>query len=823
LSRKRESLKRKRNLILANEYKSMLFVANNIKKINFSKYKHLEWARSLINENSYTVMKLENQDKTGLEDFIVKLKSGPLVPNEQPYYIVANISMIEKIIREEHDASAHHGINITHQRIEKKYLMVTREMVTSYIKRCRECVNHKESKDVPERPLNPITSKGMMHHIVIDLIDYSNNPAGEFKYIIHAVDHFTSFHYVDAIRAKTAKEVLHFLRRMCSITGVPCILHSDNGSEFRNALVEAFISHNSIMFRHGKPYKPSTQGKVERGNRVLKVAIRKLQAKSNFTKSWYDVLFEATMAINTNVTSTHKKTPYLMVYGQEPAQIHYDCDVDKVPYGDFEDDVEVIDLCEDNNQLDINPDIAEGVHGPPVISMDIPSPLPVAITQFSPIVSTPVASFPPTTSFSSAAISLSSLSASSSSSATSLASIAASSSLTASSSSPITSLTLLPDEIRRVGMMNYKASIVKTKASHDRRHAPIKYHIADIVTVDVPEEYQNKNVAKRFPAIIIGYEVVEDIIYYSIGVKGHAIKGKFTSAQLKRASASTFMDVLGIEDVHSIEKLPANWGKGRFGRYKYVTVQEAYNNYMKQIGGNVLQPPQSSISQDTDLLPLNPEEEKAPTSGSPVSSVHAILQPVPNIPTIIPSQTSICHLCLESFQDLSKFNVCFRCHNPFHLRPDCVCGEIHISGDNGVEYCSRRCFRNTDVYEKEIVAEKGRYYTVLWNNDESSKILKKHMDGYLDHYSIVKSWRNKRSHASTVSEISVLPSLGQDNGVKCCKVCKETLSESQWHTCYGCKAPMHGVIICSKRENIVLDGDENLYCSTECQNTHVKK
>jgi hypothetical protein len=786
LIRKRQSLKRKRNLLIESEYKTLVFVITNFKNINFTKHKELEWARTLIHENNYTVMKLENLQKGVLEDYVVKLKVGPLLINEIPYYIVTNLSLIENIIAEEHGASAHHGINITHQRIETKYLMVTRDMVAAYIKRCRTCVNHKSVKEVKAKSLNPIVSKGMMHHVVIDLIDYSHDPANEYKYIVHAVDHFTSFHYVDALRNKTGKEVLHFLRRVCSIGGIPCILHSDNGSEFRNSLVEAFIDNNSIEFRHGKPYKPSTQGKVERGNRILKVAIRKLQAQSNYTKSWYDVLFEATMAINNNFSTTHKRSPYEMVYGQKPPQISYDFNVDEVAFSDFDDKDDLIDLSLDENNVSINNNQETKAIDDDRVVLEAPQTTLEHLSETLPLVA----------SVSSVSGDVSSLSE-------------------PISKSVAVNLTLSAQEIRDVGMEKYQESIAKTKVAYDRRNKSNKCSIGDVVTVVVPQEIQLNKYSKRFPALVIGYEVIDDVNYYCIGIKDRVVKGKFLSSDLTRESGALFAHFLGIKDINEVQTLTANWGKSRFGKFKYVSLQEAYTEYIKYVAGNALKSKEVAISNSSSTNPHLSQPESDITTSNPIHH-NVISHPIPIKPL---SSGATCHLCLEKINNLSAYNICFRCKSAYHYADDCFCGAVQVINADGVHFCSRNCFRETATYEKEIVAANARYYTVLWSNGETSKVLKKSLDKYLEYYALVKSWQNKSTSSSSSSTTSIIPSESNSTASNCCKVCNGKLSESNWHRCHGCKAPMHGAIICEKRESIISD-DDLLFCSLNCKENH---
>jgi hypothetical protein len=228
-----------------------------------------------------------------------------------------------------------------------------------------------------------------------------------------------------------------------------------------------------------------------------------------------------------------------------------------------------------------------------------------------------------------------------------------------------------------------------------------------------------------------------------------------------------------------------------------------------------------------------------------------IVSPITLLP--LPEDARCC-LCLETYNNQFKFHLCDRCGNHFHHPDDCICGETQVLNARGEKYCSRKCFRNTAIFEVEIIAENNRYYSVKFNDGDTKRVLKKHLDGYLDHYSIVQSWRNKsaqkvieqKQHVSkrqrkdrdinvvssiaqnTSSEIIIISENNQeiieDNQdynlnhqkiVKKCKACDETLSDSNWHCCHSCKAPLHGVIICPNRERIVQD-DDKLYCSVEC-------
>ena len=75
-----------------------------------------------------------------------------------------------------------------------------------------------------------------------------------------------------------------------------CRVHCDNGSEFINICLSVVVQLFRANGKHGRPYQPWVQGKVERENRTLNGALSKtyLEAKANGPKgvnpSWVHLL-----------------------------------------------------------------------------------------------------------------------------------------------------------------------------------------------------------------------------------------------------------------------------------------------------------------------------------------------------------------------------------------------------------------------------------------------------------------------------------------------------------------------------------------------------
>lgn len=129
----------------------------------------------------------------------------------------------------------------------------------------------------------------------IDLIDMRHRPDGIYKWIGHFMDHWSKFHVLFALSRKTAAEVaLNLQNFVFSYLGTPKILHSDNGREFVNEIVESVVKDwpGDVTIVNGRPRNPKCQGLIEQGNSTVEklLGIRLLEAKADDYPTWSEWL-----------------------------------------------------------------------------------------------------------------------------------------------------------------------------------------------------------------------------------------------------------------------------------------------------------------------------------------------------------------------------------------------------------------------------------------------------------------------------------------------------------------------------------------------------
>jgi transposase InsO family protein len=130
----------------------------------------------------------------------------------------------------------------------------------------------------------------------------------KFTFLLVVVDIFSKFIFIRPLLTKSSVEVAYALQCIFFENGPPLIMQSDNGLEFTSKPMPELCEKFKIEYRHGRVYKPTSQGCVERINRTIKGAIN---ADLIDLDSWryVDLLQHYTFCYNNTKHQTTGYTP----------------------------------------------------------------------------------------------------------------------------------------------------------------------------------------------------------------------------------------------------------------------------------------------------------------------------------------------------------------------------------------------------------------------------------------------------------------------------------------------------------------------------------
>src|SRR5579875_4195699 len=129
-------------------------------------------------------------------------------------------------------------------------------------------------------------------------------------------DLFSKYTFIYPLMDKTGETVKNVLSSIFQ-TRKPLKISSDNGTEFKNAIVMNFLKEQKVNQVFSLPYHSTTQGQVERRNQDIKNIIFKHFIETK-TYRYIDILDNIKTNINENtINSTTKMTPPKIVENKD--------------------------------------------------------------------------------------------------------------------------------------------------------------------------------------------------------------------------------------------------------------------------------------------------------------------------------------------------------------------------------------------------------------------------------------------------------------------------------------------------------------------------
>jgi len=96
----------------------------------------------------------------------------------------------------------------------------------------------------------------------------------------------------------------------------PKVVQCDNGSEFDKTFENHLHDIHDVKVVHSAPYKPQTNGNVERTNKTIESKIY-YHMTQNGTRRWVDILDLIVENMNNSKNTTTKHTPLEIIQKKE--------------------------------------------------------------------------------------------------------------------------------------------------------------------------------------------------------------------------------------------------------------------------------------------------------------------------------------------------------------------------------------------------------------------------------------------------------------------------------------------------------------------------
>ncbi|XP_022808367.1 uncharacterized protein K02A2.6-like [Stylophora pistillata] len=156
---------------------------------------------------------------------------------------------------------------------------------------------------------NPLPS-GPWQDLTIDLL--GPLPSGES--VLGIIDYFSRYYEVEAMRSTTLEKVIECLEKIFTTRGLPQLLRSDNGPQFRSEIFEWYLEDNGM--EHGKTTLlwPQANGEAERQNKSLHKRMKIAQAEE---KEWKNEVRKYLVTYRSTPHTTTGVSPAELLFGRK--------------------------------------------------------------------------------------------------------------------------------------------------------------------------------------------------------------------------------------------------------------------------------------------------------------------------------------------------------------------------------------------------------------------------------------------------------------------------------------------------------------------------
>ncbi len=186
----------------------------------------------------------------------------------------------------------------------------------AYVRSCAVCSQNKKPNRRPKAALGAYLVGGRNERVHLDLLGPFPKSKSGNRYVLMIVDQFTKWFECVAIPDQSAEVMAKaFVDQYIARFGPPLEIHTDQGGCFTGDLFQACCSLLDVAKTRTTPYRPRSNGQVERYNRVLLPMIRSYLRGGQ--SGWDEHLQLLAMAIRATVNRSTGFTANMLMLGEE--------------------------------------------------------------------------------------------------------------------------------------------------------------------------------------------------------------------------------------------------------------------------------------------------------------------------------------------------------------------------------------------------------------------------------------------------------------------------------------------------------------------------
>lgn len=268
-----------------------------------------ELKKKIVSNNS------KFKDFRVVNDKIYKLVESNLIDPRFHWKYVPQTRERFQLVKETHNAM-HFGRYKTLKKLQERYYWpLMSEDVRKFCQGCDTC----KSTKYPNTNQTPLMGRQKIasmpwQTISVDFIGPFPRSKSGNSVLLVVTDLFSKFVIIQPLRDAKTKPLISFLENMVFLLfGVPEILISDNGVQFKSKEFDKFLGNYHVTHWKNANYHPANNP-TERVNRVIGAAIRTYVGDDH--KEWDRDIQKVAMAIRTAVHEATLFTPYFVNYGR---------------------------------------------------------------------------------------------------------------------------------------------------------------------------------------------------------------------------------------------------------------------------------------------------------------------------------------------------------------------------------------------------------------------------------------------------------------------------------------------------------------------------